>query len=71
MKLVAYSDAGFAGLNNRGSQAGYIVFTVGDNNSHVPISWQSHSVRQVGKGTHAAETLAMVDTMEACTFYRK
>lgn len=37
MKLVAYSDAGFAGLNNGGSQAGYIVFIVGDNDSYVPI----------------------------------
>ena len=30
VKLMSYCDAAFAGLNNGGSQVGYIIFLVGD-----------------------------------------
>ena len=71
MKLVGYCDASFAALPNGGSQCGYVIFLLGDNGEYVPISWQSQKIKRVVKSTHAAETLAMVDTMEACAYYRQ
>ena len=38
MKLTTYWDAAFAGINSRGSQTGYFIFFVGDNDNSVPIS---------------------------------
>ena len=36
-----------------------------------PIAWQSKRARRVVKSTLTAETLAIVDTAEACIFHRK
>lgn len=71
LKIVAYSDASFANLTDGGSQGGYILFLVGNNNKYMTIAWQSKLIRRVVKSTLAAETLAMVDMSEACLFYRK
>ena len=67
----AYSDASFANLNDGGSQGGFIIFLLGDDNKYLPIAWQSKRVKRIVKSTLAAETLAMVDMAEACMFYRK
>ena len=69
-KIVAYCDASFASENGTSSQAGYVIFLVGANHKHVPVAWQSQRVKRVVKSTQAAETLALVDTMEACVFFR-
>ena len=71
VKFVAYCDASFGALAGGGSQGGYIIFLVGSNDNYLPIAWQSHRIKRVVKSTHAAETLAMVDVMEACLYYRK
>ena len=71
MKFVAYCDASFGALAGGGSQGGYIIFLVGSNDNYLPIAWQSHRLKRVVKSSHAAETLAMVDMMEACIYYRK
>ena len=71
LKIVAYSDASFGNLTDRGSQGGYIIFLVGSNDKYMPIAWQSKRVGRVVKSTLAVETLAMVDMAEACIFYRK
>ena len=47
------------------------MFLVGDNDNYVSISWQSHWIKRVMKSTPAAKIFAMVDTLEAHTFYRK
>ena len=44
---------------------------MGENGNTVPIAWMSQKLKRVVKSTHAAETLALVDVMEACIFYRK
>ena len=71
LKLIGYSDASFANLGDGGSQGGYVIFLVGDNNKYMPISWQSKRISRIVKSTLAAETLAMVDLAEACVYYRK
>ena len=70
-KMLVYCDASFANLSNGGSQGGYVVFLVGENKKAVPIAWSSHRLKRVVKSTHAAETLALVDGVEAAIFYRK
>ena len=71
LRLEVCCDASFAGHSNGVSQGGYIIYLVGNNNQYVPISWQSRRIRRVVKSTHAAETLAMVDAMEAAVFFRQ
>ena len=71
LKIVAYRDASFGALTDGGSQGGYVVFLVGQNKNYVPLAWQSRKLKRVVKSSQAAETLAMVDTLEACVYYRK
>ena len=37
----------------------------------MPNAWQSNCIRRVVKSTLAVETLAKVDMLEACLFYKK
>ena len=64
LQIIAYSDASFANLTDGGSQGGYIIILVGNNNQYMPI-------KRIVKSTLGAETLAMVDLTEACFYYRK
>ena len=70
LSIIAYSDASFANLEDGGSQGGYIIFVVGSNGNYFPLHWQSKRIRRVVKSTQAAETLAMVDLVEACMYYK-
>ena len=70
-RFEVHCDASFGAHDNGASHAGYIVFLVGDNGKYIPLSWQSRKIKRVVKSTHAAETLAMVDAMEAAFYYRK
>ena len=71
LQIIAYSNASFANLTDGGSQGGYIIFLVDNNNQYMPIAWQSKSIKRIVKSTLSAETLAMVDLTEACFYYRK
>ena len=71
LTLKVYCDASFAGHNSGSSHGGYIIYLAGHNDSYVPISWQSRRIKRVVKSTLAAETLAMVDAMEAAVYYRR
>ena len=71
LQIIAYSDASFANPTDGGSQGGYIIFLVGNNNQYMPIAWQSKRIKRIVKSTLGAETLAMVDLTEACFYYRK
>ena len=71
IKIVGFCDASFGNLDDGGSQGGYIIFLVGENNKYIPLTWQSKKTIRVVKSTLAAETLAAVDLSEACIFYRK
>ena len=71
LQIIAYSNASFANLTDGGSQGGYIIFLVGNNNQYMPIAWQSKRIKRTVKSTLGAETLAMVDLTEACFYYRK
>ena len=60
LQIIAYSNASFANLTDGGSQGGYIIFLVGNNNQYMPIAWQSKCIKRIVKSTHGAETLAML-----------
>ena len=62
--VKVFSDASYANLRDFGSQGGYIIFLT-DGIRSCPIEWKSCKVRRVVKSTMAAETLALVDGLEA------
>ena len=67
MKLIAYHEASFANLQDRGSQGGIIIFVTDQNECKAsPIAWQSRKLKRVVKRTLAAETLFQVEASEAC-----
>ena len=70
-KFIVYCDASFGTHGNGASHGGYIIFLAGNNKEYAPIAWQSRKIKRIVKSTQAAETLSMVDAMEACVYYRK
>lgn len=68
--MEVYSDASFANLSDGGSQGGHIVFLT-DGIRSCPLVWRSCKVRRVVKSTIAAETLALVDGLEAAYMLSK
>ena len=70
-RIQAYCDASFGSHMNGSSHGGYIIYLVGNNENYVPVAWQSRKIKRVVKSTHAAETLATVDALEASIYYRR
>jgi hypothetical protein len=68
MHLLAYCDASYANLPNGSSQGGYIIFLADKNRNVSPVSWSSRKLRRVCKSTEAAETMAMLDTIDTCVW---
>ena len=66
IKLLAFCDASYANLPDGSSQGGTVIFLSDDNNNVSPISWWSKKLRRVCKSTEAAETMAMLDAIDAC-----
>lgn len=58
LKLVCYADASFANLCDEGSQAGNLIFLVGQNDKCNLLCWESKRIKRVVKSSLAAETLA-------------
>ena len=63
--LATYSDSSYNNLNNGGSQGDFLIFLMDKTGRLSPIMWQSKRICQVIKSTMAAETLALVDALEA------
>ena len=68
--IECYSDASFANLPGSGSQGGFIIFLTDSNHNRCPVFWQSRKIKRVVKSTLAAETLAMVDCVDAAIYIR-
>ena len=64
-KIIAYNDSSLGNLNDGGSQGGFIIYLVDENNICSPIMWRSKKLRRVVKSAMAAETLIQVDSAEA------
>ena len=66
LHLLTYCDASYANLPNGGSQGGNFLF-LADSKGHLsPLSWSSKKVRRVCRSTISAETMSMLDAVDAC-----
>ena len=65
LRIVAYSDATYASLEDGSSQGGVIVFIQGKDNMIAPIIWQSKKLDKVTKSPLASETLALGEAADA------
>ena len=68
MRLIGFCDASYANLSCGGSQGGNIVFLAGSRGKMCPISWGSRKLRRVCRSTIAAETMAVLDTIDVCVW---
>ena len=68
-----YTDASFGNLENGGSQGSYILFLADKNGSRKLLSWQSKKLKRgrVARSSLTAETLAMLDGVEAVLYVRE
>ena len=66
--ITCFSDASLGNLPNSQSSGGYIVFLHDNEGNAAPLSWRSKTLRRVVRSTLAAETSAMVDTLDTA-FY--
>lgn len=64
LKLVVFSDASMGNLPDGFTQAGHLIFLVGEDGKFSPISWQSKRIRRVVRSTLAGETLALADGID-------
>ena len=64
LKVRCYSDASFAKADDGGSQAGVYVELVSEDKT-AAVSWFSKRIKRVVNDTMAAETLAMVEGIDA------
>ena len=71
MKIIVYSDASMANMDNAASQLGYIIFLCDEENRCAPISWSSRKSRRVARSTLTAETLAAVDAVDTAFVVKK
>jgi hypothetical protein len=63
--LLAYCDASYGNLSNGSSQGGYIIFLTDEGGYTSPICWSSRKLRRVCRSTLTAETMAMLDAIDA------
>ena len=64
-KIIAYGDASFANLHDRGSQGGYIIFLTDSDGKYCVLTWQSKRIKRVVRSTLAAECLAIGSAADA------
>ena len=64
--LATYRDSSYNNLDNGGSQGDFIIFLSDKTGRISPIMWQSKwIISQVVKSKMVAETLALIDAVEA------
>ena len=69
LSIECYCDASFGNLSGGGSQGSYLIFITDSRGRRNILSWQSKKVRRVVKSTLAAETLALLDGVEASILF--
>ena len=65
LSIVVYADASYANLQDGGSQGGHVVLLVNPDRLCCPLIWSSKRIKRVVKSTIAAETLSLVEGVEA------
>ena len=65
LHLLAYCDASYANLPNGSSQGGCIIFLTDDERNVAPICWWSRKLKRVCKSSETAETMVMLEAIDA------
>ena len=69
LSLRVYTDASWANLPDGTSSAGgYIIYVVGEDGKCAPIDWSSNKIQRTVHSTLAAESLAMVEGIDAAIY---
>ena len=71
LKFILYTDASFGNLENGGSQGSCNLFLADENGSCNLLSWQSKKLKRVARSSLTAETLAMLNGVEAALYVRE
>ena len=66
--LECYTDAAFKNLQNGNSQGGLIIFLQDLHGKRCPIFWRSKKLERVVKSSLAAETQALAEGAEFCSY---
>ena len=64
LKLIIYADASHGNLSDGGSQLGYLIFLVGENQKSCLVNWQSKCIKHVVISSLSAEILALSDAVD-------
>ena len=71
-EIFVFSDAALGNLNDgKGSVGAYIVWLKDRIGNCCPIAWQSRKIKRVVRSTIAAEGLALLEGLEAATYFRE
>ena len=65
LKLFVYTDASFGNLKDGGSQGAYLVFLLDESDICNLITWQSKWLKRIPRSSLAAETIALLDGIDA------
>ena len=65
-KIVCCNESSLENLKDGGSQGGFVIYLVSENNVSSPIMWKSKKLHRVVRSAMAAETLNQVEAAEAC-----
>ena len=65
-KIVCCNDTSLGNLKDAGSQGGFIICLVGENNVSSPTMWKSKTLPRLVKSAMAVETLIPVKAAETC-----
>ena len=64
-KIVVYTNSSCGNLKNGGSQGAHLIFLMGKNNFCNLFSWQSKQLKRAARSSLTAETIALLDGVEA------
>ena len=70
-KIVVYSDASHANLEDAGSLGAHIVFIVNSQGHVCTINWAATKIKRVVRSSLAAEMLSLQDGLEDAIYIRK
>ena len=65
LKLFVYTDASLGNLKGGGSQGAYLVFLLDESDNCNLVTWQSKRLKRILRSSLAAETIAMLDDIDA------
>ena len=69
--IQVYTDASYSNVEETKSQIGYIISLEDGTGKRAPIFWKSRKARRVARSTIEAETLSMIEGVEAAMYLQE